>query len=384
MRLASAVVLLALASCATARTEGASEKAAVADAVAASDLVFYGEAHDDRAQHEYEGWLLATLHDANEAQGGTRPLLLGLEMFQRPFQGPLDDYVAGRIDEREMLRRTEYFSRWSFDYTFYAPLWRFCRAHGIRVVALNADQAISRKTGREGLAALTGDERSQVAAEIDLGNAAHRERIVAMFTGGAHKVPDDRLQKLYEAMTLWDETMAESAADALAAAGPGARMLVVAGTGHIESGTGIPDRLARRVPGLRRTIVVGEQVEAGDSKVVTHEGDEFTVPFVQHEPPPATRLSVMFETVPTPSGMLVQSVTDGGTAALAGVKAGDVLARLGGASVTDMSDVRYVVDACHAGWRVPGEVIRDGERVPVEFVMAPPPPKPADEAAPKP
>src|SRR5262249_53997499 len=149
--------------------------------VAASDVVFFGEEHDDRAQHEYEAWLLAELYDSNQAQGPRGPLLLGMEMFQRPFQQALDDYVAQRIDEREMLRRTEYFSRWSFDYTFYAPLWRFCREHGIRVVALNADQAISRKTGREGIGALTGDERSQVAADIDLGNAAHRARILAMF-----------------------------------------------------------------------------------------------------------------------------------------------------------------------------------------------------------
>ncbi len=120
MRFAAAVTILALASCATAPTEKASEARAVEEAVAASGLVFFGEAHDDRAQHEYEGYLLATLYDSETAQGGARPLLLGMEMFQRPFQGPLDDYVAGRIDEREMLRRTEYFSRWSFDYTFYA------------------------------------------------------------------------------------------------------------------------------------------------------------------------------------------------------------------------------------------------------------------------
>jgi uncharacterized iron-regulated protein len=383
MRTAAIAVLLALTSCATSRVDPSPERADVAEAVAASDLVFFGEEHDDRAQHEYQAWLLATLHDANAAQGGTRPLLLGMEMFQRPFQEPLDDYVAGRIDEREMLRRTQYFSRWSFDYTFYAPLWRFCREHGIRVVALNADQAISRKTGREGLAALDGDERSQVAADIDLANAAHRERIVGMFTAGAHKVPEDRLQKLYEAMTLWDETMADSAAQALVAAGPGARMLVVAGSGHVKTGTGIPDRLARRVPGLRRTIVVGEYEEDGAAKRVTRDGDQFTVPFVRHEPPPAPKLAVTFDTAPAPSGMLVQTVSAGGTAAAAGVQAGDVLARIGGLPVTDLSDVRYVVDASRAGWRVPGEVIRDGERLPVEFVMAPPPAPPA-AAAPKP
>ena len=383
MRFAAAMAVLVLASCSTPRQQADPAAPDVAEAVALSDVVFFGEDHDDRAQHEYEAWLLGTIHTANAEQ---RPLLLGMEMFQRPFQQPLDDYVAGRIDEREMLRRTEYFTRWSFDYTFYAPLWRFCREHGIRVVALNADQAISRKTGREGLAALTGDERSQVAADIDLSNAAHRERIVGMFTGGAHRVPEDKLQKLYEAMTLWDETMAESAAQALVAAGPGARMLVVAGSGHIKTGTGIPDRLARRVPGLRRTIVVAdaeEEAESSATRSATRDGDQFSVPFVRREPPPAPKLAVMFDPVPGPAGLLVQSVVEGGAAATAGVQAGDVLAHLGGAPVSDMTDVRYVVDASSTGTRVPGEVIRDGAHVPVEFVMAPPPAAPG-EAAPKP
>jgi uncharacterized iron-regulated protein len=378
MRSALAVALLVLASCAAPRPQAAPESAAVLDAVAAADVVFVGEEHDDRAQHEYEARLLAALYDSN-ASG--RPLLLGMEMFQRPFQEPLDDYVAGRIDEREMLRRTQYFSRWNWDYTFYAPLWRFCRERGIRVVALNADQAISRKTGREGLAGLTGDERSQVAAEIDLGNAAHRERIIGMFTGGAHKVAEDRLQKLYEAMTLWDETMAESAAAALAAAGPGARMLVVAGSGHVRTGTGIPDRVARRAPGLRRAIVICEYRDEDDAKGLRRDGDEFGVAFERNEPAPAPKLSVAFDTSPTPSGLLVQSVVAGGTAELAGVKSGDVLARLGGAAVSDLSDVRYLVDASRSGDRVAGEVVRDGARVPVEFVMAPPPAQPD---APKP
>jgi uncharacterized iron-regulated protein len=32
-----------------------------------------------------------------------------MEMFQRPFQKTLDDYIKGAIDEREFLKNTEYF-----------------------------------------------------------------------------------------------------------------------------------------------------------------------------------------------------------------------------------------------------------------------------------
>src|SRR6185503_16712794 len=66
--------------------------APVAAEIAAADAVFFGEAHDDRRHHELETATLAAM-----AADGNRPLILGLEMFQRPFQDPLDDYVGGRI-----------------------------------------------------------------------------------------------------------------------------------------------------------------------------------------------------------------------------------------------------------------------------------------------
>jgi uncharacterized iron-regulated protein len=332
----------------------------------AADVVYFGEEHDDRAMHRYERDLLAAMDTG-------RPLLLGLEMFQRPFQAPLDDYVARRIDEKEMLRRTEYFDRWRFDYTLYAPLWRYCRDHGVRIVALNAEAALASKVGRQGLASLDGDERSRVAADVDLTDKKHRDRIVAMFESGAHKLPPEPLQKMYEAMTLWDETMAESAAAALAAAPPGARMLVVAGRGHVEDGTGVPDRVDRRRKGLRRLVVVGETAEKPDAPTVRADGAQRYVSFPDDEAPPAPKLGLGFEGRPERNGLLVKTVTPGGAAEKAGAKAGDVLARLDGAPVTDLVDVRWVVDPRRTGDVVAAKLVRDGAPIDVKVVLAPPP-----------
>ena len=33
-----------------------------------------------------------------------RNIAIGMEMFQRPFQKALDDYIEGKIDEREFLK----------------------------------------------------------------------------------------------------------------------------------------------------------------------------------------------------------------------------------------------------------------------------------------
>jgi uncharacterized iron-regulated protein len=336
-----------------------------------ADVVFYGEEHGDRRQHAFERDLLQAL----DARDG-RPTLLGMEMFQRPFQAPLDDYVAGAIDEKEMLRRTQYFDRWRFDFTFYAPLWRYCREHGVRIVALNAEASIVRDVNQKGLAALSADQRAQVAADVDLSVAKHRKRIVEVFRR-VHPMPPDAEQKMYEAMTVWDESMAESAARAIDAAGPGARMLVVAGRGHIEDFTGIPDRVARRAPGLRRVVVVGERSDKAEAPPVRVEDGQFVVAFPEIEDPPAPKLGVTFDSTPSAAGLLVTSVTPGGAAAAAGVVAGDRLARLAGAPVTDLTDVRFVVDPAATGDVVFAEVLRDGAVVAVAITLTPPPAAPA-------
>ena len=89
-------------------------------------------------------------------------LAIGVEFVQQPFQEVLDDFVQQRIDERDFLRRSEYFTRWGFDYRLYAPLLRFARNNAIPVVALNVPGEITSKVARDGVAALSDEERQWV------------------------------------------------------------------------------------------------------------------------------------------------------------------------------------------------------------------------------
>ncbi len=342
-------------------------------AVAASRVVFVGEQHGDPAHHALE---LYTLCVMNSSRSGA-PLLLGMEMFQRPFQQHLDDYVAGRIDEREMLRRTQYFDRWRFDYTAYAPLWRFARQHGIRVVALNAEASIVRKIGKEGLSGLTPDERAQIAEQIDLDVKSHRERIEGFFNQGAHRMSEAGLKAMYEAQTTWDETMAESAARALAQAGPDARMMIMAGAFHIQERDPIPARLLRRIGDARSTIVVGRsQSAAPESPAEAAELGDFVVVLPDKQEVPAVKLGVVFDETRHWAGLRVKAVVTGGTASKAGIEEGDVITALGREPITDMVDVRYVLDALDEGDRVTATVMREGAPRELQLVMAPPPAPP--------
>ena len=71
--------------------------------LARADIVFFGEQHDDPETHRVEFGLLDAIGRAG------RPVILSLEMFERDVQSVLDDYLAGRIAEADLLagvRRT--------------------------------------------------------------------------------------------------------------------------------------------------------------------------------------------------------------------------------------------------------------------------------------
>jgi uncharacterized iron-regulated protein len=107
-------------------------------------VVFVGESHDRYEDHLNQLAVIRGLHERDV------DLAIGMEMFQQPFQPALDAYIAGEISEVEMLRRTDYFERWRFDYRLYRPILRYAREHGIPVIALNLDGEITAKVGKAG------------------------------------------------------------------------------------------------------------------------------------------------------------------------------------------------------------------------------------------
>lgn len=203
-------------------------------------VVYVAESHDDPHHHAVQAQLLHDLHAAEPSLG------IGLEMVKRPFQKWLTDYAQGRITEAEMLERTEWATRWGFDFTLYRPILEQARAHRLPLYALNIRDEITRQVARQGLDSLSAEDRAAVP-ELDLSNEAHRAEIKAIL--GAHGDGGHggmRFDDFYTAQVMWDETMAQEVARELHREGAPARILVLAGGGHIRKGHGIPSRAARR------------------------------------------------------------------------------------------------------------------------------------------
>lgn len=207
-----------------------------------STVIYLGETHDRPADHQAQLDIIQKLYPK-------RPLAIGLEMIQRPFQSALDGYIAGELNEMELQAQTDYAQRWGFSWQLYAPIFRFAKENSIPLIALNTPTEVTRKVARQGLKSLTESEKAYIPPldEIDLSNRAYRQALEQVFVdahqGQSHSV---NLDHFFQAQVLWDETMAAAIADYVQA-NPNRLVIVLTGQGHLRYGYGIPDRVTRRL-----------------------------------------------------------------------------------------------------------------------------------------
>ncbi|MDX1655230.1 MAG: ChaN family lipoprotein [Candidatus Competibacteraceae bacterium] len=310
------------------------------------DVIFIGERHDRYDHHLNQLAVIEALH-----RRGAK-LAIGLEFFQRPFQSWLDDYIAGQLEEGELLGGTEYFQRWGFDYRLYRPILRFAREQGIPLIALNAPREASRKVSQGGLEALGAGERPFVAREIDQSDQAYRARLRALYDRHPQTFGD--FERFWQVQLLWDETMAERAADYLGAH-PDTTLVVLAGSGHLAHRSGIPNRLERRLA-VDSALLLPEEGEGS-------RGADYLLVSQQVFLPPAGRLGVMLE------DMVVQEVLPDSGAARAGVRPDDRILAVDGRSVNDFTELRLALQDRRPEETVSLRVERAGSHLPLEVTL---------------
>lgn len=304
-----------------------------------SRVVYVGEVHNRYDHHLNQLAIIRGIH-ARESD-----LAIALEFFQQPFQDHLDAYVAGRIDEREMLRRTEYYDRWRFDYRLYQPILSYAREQGIPLVALGLAAETTARLRAEGLEGLAPGERAGLPAAIDDSDGAYAERLRAVYAHHPSNEAGGGFERFLEIQLVWDEVMAERAA-AYLQDHPGRRLVVLAGGGHVDYGSGIPQRVARRLA-VTQTIVVND---SGHGPPEAAMGD-FLLLSAPRELPPAGKMGVLLED--GERGVVVTGFAEGSAGEAAGLRQGDVIAALEGAPVARFADVKVAL------WdKRPGDVVQ--------------------------
>ncbi len=289
-------------------------------------IVYVGEYHDRFSNHAVQLEVIRALHRKN------KKIAIGMEMFQRPFQKVLDDYIAGVIDERAMLKGTEYFKRWGFDYNLYRPVLTYAREEKIPVIALNIRTEIIDRVSKAGIDSLSEEEKKEIPPQMDFSDEDYKKRLLEVFK--EHQgVKEMDFAFFYQAQILWDEAMSQ-AVDAFVKNGPDfqkdGQVVVIAGSGHLTFGSGIPKRTFRR-NGLDYAIILNDfdiQKDIADYIIYPESIEGVTAP-------------KMMAAVKDIQGKLtITDFPEGSISEKAGLKEGDVILSIDGVPVATVDDIR--------------------------------------------
>ncbi len=314
-------------------------------------FVLLGEMHDRGDHHRWQADVIAGL------LAHRTTVMVGFEMFPRRTQPALDRWVAGELDEPAFLAATDWDTVWGFDPALYMPLFHLARLNRLPMVALNVERGLVARVGREGWDAVPATEREGVGtpapaspdyqAELDAVFAAHGQAVDA--SAGKHFV---------EAQLTWDRAIAEALVTA-SQRDPGALVVGVMGSGHVERGHGVPHQLAALGVPARDVVVLLPWDTGRECAERTPDLADAVFGIAPGDAPAAPpRLGVLLR--PATGGVEVMEVTAGSVGAAAGLRAGDVIVDAAGTSVTSAGVLRAIVARVAPGTWLPLRVRRGG------------------------
>lgn len=295
-------------------------------------VLYVGEGHTNYEDHRVQLEVIRRLHEEG------RPLAIGMEMFQTPYQTPLDDYISGKTDEPDFLRGTEYFKRWGYDYNLYREVLFYARAHDIPVVALNVKREIITKVSSGGLDALSPEERKLLPPDMDMSDAGYRARLKEIYDMHREQGSGSQsFENFYQSQVIWDEVMAASLAEYMSL-NPERQMVVLCGQGHVEFGSGLPRRAYRR-NGKPYAILINAARETMDTGMADY------VIFARPVNPPFTaRLMVYLKEAPQGGeGLEVTDFPQDSISQQAGMQKKDVIISIDGQQLKSVDDLKMAL-----------------------------------------
>ncbi len=221
------------------------------------DIILFGELHNNAIAHwlQYEVTADLTL---------TKPLILGAEMFEADNQDPLNKYLNGTIDQKELDTLARLWPNYSTDY---APLVNFAKDKNIPFIATNIPRRYASMVYKKGfkvLDTLAPQEKEWIAPlpiafEPDLPGYLN---ILSMM--GDHGTPE-----LVMAQAIKDATMAHFILENYS---PGTRLLHFNGAYHSNNYEGILWYLQKSAPNFAYATISTVSQDSLDSLSPEHKG----------------------------------------------------------------------------------------------------------------
>ncbi len=230
----------------------------VADAMK-NDIIFVGETHTNYSHH------LNQLEIIKKIYAEDKNITVAFEMLQEQFQPVLDNYTSGKINEKEFLQKSEFITRWGYDYRLYSPIFKFIAENKIPAVALNIDSAIVKKISAGKYDQLTTVEKDSLPQTMNIDNIDFYDELKDIFDLHTPKKGMKRdFSKFYLIQNIWDEIMAENLY-AYVKKNPSRKVIVISGSMHSLKNSAIPHRY-QRISG-EDSYVVLQDSESSDPKI---------------------------------------------------------------------------------------------------------------------
>lgn len=359
------------------------------------ELLFIGESHTDYEFHQVQ------LRTIEELQRRGRKVLIGLEMYPAGEQAMLDKWSTDpAFSEADFLAQSRWYKNWGYHWEYYRPIFDFAHRYGLRMFGLNVPRKVVQTARKEGLAALTPEQRELLPAKIDTDSAEYRRLFRAFFADeGLHGgMSPEMFEGMFTAQCTWDAAMAHNALKALAShreeGSARAIMVVLIGEGHVAYGLGAERQARLTFPG-RAASIIPVRIEDPKSKAPVTAVRASFADFLWGVPPeqdplyPVLGLSAPERDPGQP--LTVIRVEEESVAAAAGFAAGDQLVAMDGTPIDQPETLNRLMSGKRWGDSATFEVRREGavqtltayfRRSPEKAPLAPVPPAPATSPTP--
>jgi len=218
--------------------------------IASADVVFFGELHNNPICH----WLqLELTKDLYKKKDGA--IILGAEMFEADNQLILNEYIEGKISEKNYKKEAKLWPNYKTDY---APLVEFAKDNKLEFIATNIPRryaSIVYKKGFEGLDNLSAEARSYIAplpVDYDAELKGYKAMLEEMKNMGHEN------ENLPKAQAIKDATMAYSISGFVE---NGKLFIHYNGTYHSNDYEGIIWYLNNYKPGLKIATIASVEQE---------------------------------------------------------------------------------------------------------------------------
>lgn len=207
------------------------------DVIADNKAIYLGENHDNLAAHAAQLQIIKELFKRRDGR-----IAIGMEMFRCDVQDKLDKLTTGDLSKEAFNALFD--AQWSWR-PAYQEILDFIHENRLPLAGLKPTKA-TEDVVREGGC-------DDTTPELDFDDFHHKAHYMPFFQNSRNP---ERAERGYRIMTLWDEAMAHHAARFLADPdNANHQLIVIAGSGHMNYGFGIPKRTFRRIPHSHVTLL---------------------------------------------------------------------------------------------------------------------------------